>query len=325
MPVGSIGRSVAVDQLLLDAVAPRTRIQYRSAYKAWARFADGLVLRTDQDRLNAVLNFLESLHAAGKGYSVLNTTRAALSFHLPTIGGLGVGSHPSVCRLLRAAWRRSPPKPKYKFVWDVELILDLLDSWGPNSGLSLRRLSEKLAALLMVLSSQRVQFLAHIDLDLVVCTTTELIIPMPALLKTSRPGAAQPYVHLPAFPHNANLCVVQVFQAYLCSTEMLRRGERLFVATVAPHAPVTGQTIARWLRSVLTLAGLDSSYFGAHSFRSAATSRAASNGLAASDIFQAAGWVRSSSVFARFYHKPIASQFPFSDAIFRNRCPAVVT
>ena len=44
-----------------------------------------------------------------------------------------------------------------------------------------------------------------------------------------------------------------------------------FVSFVKPHRSVTSKTLARWLKSVLTSAGVDSKLWAPHSVRSAAS------------------------------------------------------
>ena len=67
---------------------------------------------------------------------------------------------------------------------------------------------------------------------------------------------------------------------------------------------MTSATIARWLREVLKLAGVDVSIFSGHSVRGASTSAAAGAGITTNDILKAADW-SSDSVFRRFYYRPV--------------------
>ena len=83
-------------------------------------------------------------------------------------------------------------------------------------------------------------------------------------------------------------------------------GTRLFLAVVRPHKPVSSSTLARWLKSMLEKAGIDTGIFKAHSVRGAATSAAAGAGVTTADILKAANW-SSESVFTKFYYKPVRS------------------
>ena len=57
----------------------------------------------------------------------------------------------------------------------------------------------------------------------------------------------------------------------------------LFRSFIGKHGPVLSCTIARWLKSYLHKAGVDTSKFQAHSTRAAATSKDAMSGLAYSE------------------------------------------
>ena len=120
----------------------------------------------------------------------------------------------------------------------------------------------------------------------------------------------------PAFPTNSNLCPMETLQAYELKTESFRaQGERtkLFLAVVKPHRPTSSSTLARWMKSVLEKAGIDTGIFNAHSVRGAATSAAASAGITTADILKAADWI-SESVFTKFYYKPVRSA-TFGEAV----------
>ena len=58
--------------------------------------------------------------------------------------------------------------------------------------------------------------------------------------------------------------------------------------------------------SVLTLSGINTESFSAHSTRAAASSAAARAGVALKNIMNAADWTNEST-FKKFYHKPLFS------------------
>ena len=144
-----------------------------------------------------------------------------------------------------------------------------------------------------------------VRLDLQYCRHTPegVVFQEPGLAKQSRQGKPRAEFFFPTFPSNSRLCPQQTLQAYEQRTESFRSGEseeqtRLFLAVVRPHKPVCSSTLARWLKSLLDKAGIDTSIFKAHSTRSAAASAAASTGITTSDILKAADW-SSETVFTR--------------------------
>ena len=78
---------------------------------------------------------------------------------------------------------------------------------------------------------------------------------------------------------------------------------RLLISFRKPHKPVCSASIARWIKTVLKLAGIDTTLFKAHSVRAASTSAALRSGVSVRDIMSTADWSREST-FSRFYHKP---------------------
>ena len=67
--------------------------------------------------------------------------------------------------------------------------------------------------------------------------------------------------------------------------------------------PVTGQTITRWLLEVLTISGIDTNKYKAHSFRGAGLSSAKEKGASISDIVKAGNW-SNEGTFRTFYQAP---------------------
>ena len=63
-------------------------------------------------------------------------------------------------------------------------------------------------------------------------------------------------------------------------------------------------TISRWIKTVLELAGLDISQFSAHSTRAASTSAAFSRDVPIDCVLSAAGW-SSQSTFCKLYCRPV--------------------
>ena len=113
---------------------------------------------------------------------------------------------------------------------------------------------------------------------------------------------------LASFPPGKRLCFVKYLKQYEKVTEnSWQKTENtpnlLFISYVKPHKPVTSATIARWVKTVLSLTGIDD-IFTAHSTRGASTSAAVRAGVALPDIMEAADWSREST-FKKFYCRSI--------------------
>ena len=88
-----------------------------------------------------------------------------------------------------------------------------------------------------------------------------------------------------------------------------------------PHNAVNTDTISRWLKSAVQLAGIGIDIFKPHtrcSTRAAAKSATHREGVPMADILSTADWANQ-AVFARFYNKPLQhrSDNQFADAILR--------
>ena len=101
----------------------------------------------------------------------------------------------------------------------------------------------------------------------------------------------------PSFMDDIRLCPVTTLRVYEERTQSVRaRESRLLLSFIQPHRAVTSSSIARWLKSLLTEAGVDTAIFRAHSIRGASSSTAANMGVTTNDILKAADW-SSESVF----------------------------
>ena len=163
----------------------------------------------------------------------------------------------------------------------------------------------KLVLLTALTSGQRCQTLSLMNLDSAQIgpNNVKFIIEMPT--KSSKASKPQTEVDLIAFPHDPLLCVMSTLKVYLQRTKQCRGQEkRLFLSYVPPHKAVGSETIGRWIKFTLSVAGIDTNKFTAHSTRSASCSAASRKGVPLETIMKATGW-SSSSTFARFYNKPL--------------------
>ena len=237
-------------------------------------------------------------------YSTLNVARSAVS-QLVSLGEDNTVGSSALCKLFfRGVFRSRPPMPRYSSTWDVGLVLDHLRELGPPDNLNLRSLTLKTVMLMALLSAQRCQTLHLIEVQNICFSSSSMTLTVPAHLKHSRPGFQNPVLHFNSFEEDPSLCIVASTRTYLHKTSKLRSTEstRLFLSFIKPFGPVSRDTIRRWVRTVMTSAGVDTRTFKAHSVRSASTSAAAEAGIPLADILATAGW-SSERTFDKFYHR----------------------
>ncbi len=292
--------------------------QYNVYLKKWIEFCkNNSVTCTSMCEINNVLNFLFKLYEGGLGYSGCNTARSALSLILKPIDNVSVGIHPLIVRFMKAVSNCKPPKPRYESIWDVSIMLNLFKSWEDNKKLELKELSYKLVSLLALTTGQRAQTLSSILVSNIKGSTTKEII-ITAKLKTSSITKPNPILYLSSYKKCLKLCVVKCMDEYLLRTRDLRKDiDNLFISFKSPYSAVSQQTISRWLKASLELAGVDTSIYKGHSFRHASTSKAASNAVNFDVIFSRAGWSKGSKTFAKFYNRPIDDRCTFIDSVLK--------
>jgi len=197
----------------------------------------------------------------------------------------------------------------------VDTVLVYLDSLPPIELLDFKHLTYRTLMLLALLTGQRCHALHAITVNDLKFSDSKCVIVFNALMKQSRPGVHLKPIELLPFSQNRKLCVVSHLKEYVKVTEDLRRNnKRLFLTLLKPYNSVSKDTIARWVKTVLGLAGIDTKKFGAHSTRSASTSAAAQKGVSLATILRTAGWSRQNT-FSKFYNKAVSNEENFGQVL----------
>ena len=260
--------------------------------------------------VNSLLEFLHKLYQQNLGYSALNTARSAVSnideHSHPTRLHTSVGKHPLVCRYLKGIFNKLKPVPKFHNIWSVDVVLEYLGSLWPLTQINRKALTLKLVMLIVLTTGQRCQTLTYMDISENYMTMNDQCFnfALTDYVKQDRPGSMLGNVTLYKYP-DKKLCVYETLQAYLQEMRLCRSSQRLFISYIKPFKAVTSATIGRWIKTVLTQAGIDTNVFTAHSTRSASTSKAAAAAVPVDVILATAGW-STESTFRRFYKRPVA-------------------
>lgn len=260
------------------------------------------------------IDFLTEVFNTGKGYSAMNTARCALSSIICSDQST-FGKHPIVIRFMKGAFELRPSFPRYIETWDVTGVLKYLQKQHPVSKLSLKELTMKVVSLLAILSGQRCQTLKALNITNVLLSDDKCVFYIVELLKTSKPGKHFGRLELLAYKPDDSLCIVKCVKSYLEKTDKIRGAhQQFFVSYNKPHAPVTSDTIGRWIKNVLDECGIDIKTFSAHSTRSASTSAAKFKQIPIEDILSAGGWTKETT-FSKYYNKPIIGIDNFSSKL----------
>ena len=166
---------------------------------------------------------------------------------------------------------------------------------------------------ILLVSGQRGQTVHLLDLSNMRVSTDSYTFLFTKLLKQTRPGFSNPAVTLTAF-RDSRLCVVTTLKEYISRTKPLRGSEsQLLVSYTKPHKAISRDTVGRWVKTVLSSAGIDTKKFKPHSTRAAALSAASHASVSLDEILKTVGW-SSESTFGKFHNKPVLreSRFPSS-------------
>ena len=302
------GISQPAQILLVAAWRDGTSKAYASAWRRWDSWCRERKLNSVHASVESILEFLTSEFNLGRAYRTLNVYRSAISSTHPKIDSVRVGEHPLVVQLLKGAYNLRPPLPRYSSTWDVSLVVPFIDGLGVNESLSLKDLSQKLGFLLALTAMERVSEVVSHDLRYRRFIPEGVTFALPDLTKKSRAGQGLKTSFHASFEENPNLCVVKCLKVYEHRTSEFRsldpsKPNKLLLSYIRPHKPITGASLSRWLKDIISRAGIDTSIFKAHSVRGASASAAYERGASLQDILDIADW-STDSTFRRFYYRP---------------------
>ena len=297
---------------MLSAWAPKTISQYNTPINRWVAYCEERGISPLDASVQEGAEFLADLFSSSSlGYSAMGSARSALSAILKPTEGVPFGKHPLICRLLKGMCRQRPYIPKYSVTYDVNIVLNFMDSITISGDKSLEMVTKKFATIMCLLSGHRSQSIGVLKLEYMYLDKSKAIFYLPELLKNSSPKFHPLPLEFLAYPQNPRICVVTLFYEYLVLTGRCSKDNckgNLFLSYAKPFKPVQSVTIAKYVLSFLSMAGVDITTFSSHSTRGASTSSAKARGRSLSEICKAAGWKGSRS-FAAHYQKPIRKVF----------------
>ena len=289
-------------QSLSSTLGDQKLADHDSLFGRWNRWCSERGSDPFSGLISEAANFLATLYKEGYQYNSVNAYRSAISSVHDKADGVPVGQHPIITRLIKGIFNSIP---RYSNTWDVQLVLNFLQTQGKSETLPMKMLTLKNVFLLAITRPSRSADLSQLDTSRMRSGVNGISFIPFTLAKQSRQGKPIESFFFPSFPQNPILCPVRTLSVYLDKTNQVRGSEtKLFLSFIKPHKAVTSSTIARWLRTILEQVGIDTEVFSAHSTCRASASAAARGGVTLEDILKAANW-SSESVLQRFYHKEV--------------------
>lgn len=297
--------------LLVHDVRPGTDKIYRSRFKIFSDYCVVNGFDPTTCPVEIVTNFLSELKGRGLKYQTICGYRSAISRYHSMVGNDPIGSAPLVKRVTKACFNQAPPIPKYSDMWDVNKLMEFLETMNPNSSLSIFDLGMKAVALISSLSLSRQSSVAALAPQFQVMDQ-KIHISLTKLEKTSRPTKVRSEVILPSGDSHPPLSLALCLSEYIERTELRReyyskaegsRPSQLFISNIKPYQSVLPSTLAKWLLTAMDRAGICTASYRAHSVRSASASDMRSRGMSLSQVLQRGNWSTRTRTFAIFYDR----------------------
>ena len=307
-----------IADIIVKSWRPGTQKQYSVYINRWTRFCNEREINSVAPSVTSVLEFLHSFYEQELSYSTINTARSAINCYLMDANlhstNHTISTHPFVTRYMKGVFNSRTPTPKYSDTWDVNIVLDFIKEWQVLPTLPLKHVTYKLVMLLALTTGQRCQTLASLDTQSMTKTDEQFVFHLTDHMKQNRPGNIFSTVYVRRY-HNPELCVYRTLEHYLERTSKLRSSSKLLVSSVKPHSGVTTSTIGRWIKTLLSLSGIDTTRFKAHSTRVASASKASAS-IPTDVILKHIGWA-SDCVFRKYYDKPIRQDDLFATSVLQ--------
>ena len=150
--------SHSASALIQESWRPGTRVQYDSLLRGWQEFCSRWQVHPLSPTILDVIAYLTSMYDRGLQYTTIAAAKSVLAGVLHIPGVTSIFSHPLIIRLLKGIFHVRPPKPRYEFIWDTDLVLEFLKTLHP-AVIPLKLLTLKTVTLLTLLSGQRVSTL----------------------------------------------------------------------------------------------------------------------------------------------------------------------
>ena len=117
---------------------------------------------------------------------------------------------------MMGVYAKRPSLPKYNSIWDVQIVLNYIESLTKTT---LLQLTEKLCMLFLLVTAQRCQTLHLIELDDIVFEQNICIIKTNHVLKQTRPGHHLDNIQLKSYQEKRTQCLITIFKEYINRTQ----------------------------------------------------------------------------------------------------------
>ena len=235
------GLSKTASQLISECRRPSSSKNYESAWKKWVGWCAGREIDPFQCDINSIINYLAFLFQEGYEYRTICLHRSAISAYHDSVDGKQIGENSQISHVLKGIFNNRPPKPRYPFIWDMQLVVDYIKQhWPNNNTLNDKELTFKVTILIALTSASRSLGIKHLSLSSMSTLPHCYKFFYSKLHKGWKAGQQPPSVVFHKFEEDETLCVVSVLNEYIKRSESWRGDKtQLLLSYVAPHREVT--------------------------------------------------------------------------------------
>ena len=163
---------------------------------------------------------------------------------------------------MKGVFEKRPSLPRYTHTWDVNIVLKFLQSLPQTEQLELKKLTLKLVTLLTILPGQRCQTIHFVDIQHMHLDDKSVTFHIEKLVKQSKHGRHISKLEFSAYTPDDKLYVVNCVKENIKRSEHIRgKVTQLFVSYVKTFGAVSKETIRRWIKTVLSKAGINTDVF----------------------------------------------------------------
>lgn len=144
------GLSDQAADLILKSWRTKTNRYYDSLFGQWNHWCGERGSDPFSGPVSEVANFLACLYQERYQYNSVNVYRSAISSVHEKVDAVPTGLHPLITRLIKGIFNVRPPIRRYSSTWDVQIILNYIESNGQLENLPLKVLSLKTVFLLAI-------------------------------------------------------------------------------------------------------------------------------------------------------------------------------
>ncbi len=286
---------VDVWKTVLSSIAPSTKASYEKIFFMFVECMDEASVNFRTVEIAHVLSFLKRFE--GKSTSRVRTAVSAMKFFLRVYNRLDLAECVLIDMFSKGAQNLAPLPAAKLSVWDPNKVLNMIQ--GRIRSSSFLCLAKEALILLLLATGWRVDDAWKLSGE-VTFVHEAAIFRFAQKRKCPIKRVYTVTQTVKSFVSSPRICPVEAIRAFLICARKKRDNQKfLFVSSTGSRA--SKDTLRRWVRDELKLAGISAS---AGSCRSASTSLAMERNMSIDVVMRSAGWT-SENTFRRYYQREV--------------------